>query len=366
MKNRNAILATLIGCLTIVGFMTETAMGQGVGNRGPEWQRHVIDVGLSGADGGRLLDVDADGDLDLQSENDTIVLSASGAAAFAKQSENAAGLAGAFSLNVLNMTTQSFVDGANVQQVDDVLLQAIYDRSLIAISAGIAGIGAITIVGNLLGEGNQLVPGFGNFVAGGLKLSFGIPDQALAVVAMPHTGRLAFHHRHIEPGLVVLLLQPIFRNEGGGVNHFTLANERGQQTRLWEVCDVRCVTGIYPDSPKLLPVRESYATGMPVRWIRVHDLPDYAYFNHSAHVTRGVGCVECHGRVDKMEVVYQAEPLSMGWCLDCHRNPEPHLRPVEHVTRLDWVPSEDPEELGRTLRQRYDIDPSTDCSICHR
>ena len=130
---------------------------------------------------------------------------------------------------------------------------------------------------------------------------------------------------------------------------------------------MNCHTGIYPESPKLLPVRDSYATGMPVRWVRVHDLPDYVYFNHSAHVTRGVGCVSCHGRVDKMEVVYQAEPLSMGWCLDCHRNPGPHLRPLEYVTDLAWTPPE--QEAGARaseLRARFNINPSEDCSTCHR
>lgn len=129
---------------------------------------------------------------------------------------------------------------------------------------------------------------------------------------------------------------------------------------------MNCHTNIYSESPKLVPVRESYATGMPVGWIRVHDLPDYVYFNHSAHVTRGVGCVECHDRVDKMEVVYQAEPLSMGWCLDCHRDPEPRLRPVEEITNMAWAPAEDRRTVGARLREQYNINPSEDCSTCHR
>jgi hypothetical protein len=128
---------------------------------------------------------------------------------------------------------------------------------------------------------------------------------------------------------------------------------------------MNCHTKIRSKSPKLIPVQESYATGIPVPWVRVHDLPDYAYFNHSAHVRRGVGCVSCHGRVDKMEVVYQAETLSMGWCLDCHRNPESHLRPVERVTDMAWRP-EDQLALGRELREAYQINPSEDCSTCHR
>jgi len=129
---------------------------------------------------------------------------------------------------------------------------------------------------------------------------------------------------------------------------------------------MNCHSKVRANSEKLIPVRESYATGMPVPWIRVHDLPDYAYFDHSAHVRRGVGCVSCHGRIDTMEVVFQAEPLSMGWCLECHRNPENHLRPVEFVTQLDWVPEEDQLALGTRLREINNINPPTDCNTCHR
>ncbi|MBN2327186.1 MAG: cytochrome c3 family protein [Candidatus Omnitrophica bacterium] len=129
---------------------------------------------------------------------------------------------------------------------------------------------------------------------------------------------------------------------------------------------MNCHKLIRAESEKLLPIRESYATGMPVEWVRVHDLPDYVYFNHSAHVTRGVGCVSCHGRVDKMEEVHQVETLSMSWCLDCHRNPEKHLRPLEAVTQLDWRPDEEQEILGVELKRKNNINPSTDCSTCHR
>ena len=129
---------------------------------------------------------------------------------------------------------------------------------------------------------------------------------------------------------------------------------------------MNCHKLIATDSEKLLPVRQSYATGDPVPWVRVHDLPDFAYFDHSAHVTRGVSCVSCHGRIDKMEQVTQVKTLRMGWCLDCHRNPEPHLRPKELVTDLDWEPGEDPVQLGRRLREELNINPSTSCSTCHR
>ncbi|MEP0814682.1 MAG: cytochrome c3 family protein [bacterium] len=129
---------------------------------------------------------------------------------------------------------------------------------------------------------------------------------------------------------------------------------------------MNCHTTIWKDSPKLLSVRESYATGMPIKWVRVHNLPDFVYFNHSAHVTRGIGCVSCHGRVDKMETVYQKNILTMGWCLDCHRNPEKHLRPKEFVTSMDWVPEENQKDLGKRLAREYNIKPSTDCWTCHR
>lgn len=130
---------------------------------------------------------------------------------------------------------------------------------------------------------------------------------------------------------------------------------------------MNCHAGIHTESPKLAPVRASRVTGMPVRWIRVHDLPDYAYFDHSAHVRRGVGCAECHGGVGEMEVLFQVQPLNMGWCLGCHRDPGPRLRPLDQITNMAWLPPEDDDgTLGRDLRKRLDIDPPADCSACHR
>ena len=132
-----------------------------------------------------------------------------------------------------------------------------------------------------------------------------------------------------------------------------------------ETC-MNCHSKVRTDSEKLLPVRESFATGDPIQWVKVHDLPDYAYFNHSAHVTRGIGCVSCHGRVDQMAEVYQHEKLSMGWCLDCHRAPENHIRPPSEVTNMNWVAPGEQSEFGRKLVEQNQIDPPTDCSTCHR
>lgn len=132
-----------------------------------------------------------------------------------------------------------------------------------------------------------------------------------------------------------------------------------------ETC-MNCHAQVKEKSPKLQLVRESYATGAPIQWVKVHRLPDYVYFNHQAHVTSGVSCVSCHGRVDQMIEVKQVSPLTMAWCLDCHRNPDAHIRPPEFVTKLDWKPEGDPAGLGRQLRLARNINPPENCSSCHR
>ncbi|TWT78192.1 Class III cytochrome C family protein [Posidoniimonas polymericola] len=131
-------------------------------------------------------------------------------------------------------------------------------------------------------------------------------------------------------------------------------------------------TAVHTASLKLLPIREAITTGEPMKWERVHDLGDYVYFNHSVHVKRGVSCVECHGRIDQMERVEQVKPLSMSWCLECHRNPAPRLRPVEEVTNLGWEPPDgadtDRQAYGEKLQDENDWakQAPTSCSTCHR
>ena len=132
-----------------------------------------------------------------------------------------------------------------------------------------------------------------------------------------------------------------------------------------EVC-MNCHTRVKAQSPKLTPVRDSFANGTPVAWVKVHRLPDYVYFNHQAHVTAGVSCVSCPGRVDQMVEVKQVEPLNMGWCLDCHRDPAAKLRPAALVTKLDWTPDRDPAVIGREIIAEKKIAPPTHCSGCHR
>ncbi len=128
------------------------------------------------------------------------------------------------------------------------------------------------------------------------------------------------------------------------------------------------LSAVHSDSKKLKPIHDSWRTGESVDWIRVHRLPDFVYFNHSAHVNRGVSCVTCHGRVDQMEIVYQAKDQSMAWCIDCHRHPEPHLRPVEEITNLAWSAGTEAEqlELGAKLKAEKNINPQANCAVCHR
>lgn len=135
---------------------------------------------------------------------------------------------------------------------------------------------------------------------------------------------------------------------------------------------MNCHTGIHPESARLAPVRDSFTTGKPVDWKKIHDLPDFVTFNHSIHVNKGVGCATCHGRIDKMEVVAQAKTLSMSWCLECHREPEKFLRPRDQVTNMAFDPVRDTGksqlELGRELKQLYEVKTiayMTSCSTCH-
>jgi formate-dependent nitrite reductase cytochrome c552 subunit len=131
---------------------------------------------------------------------------------------------------------------------------------------------------------------------------------------------------------------------------------------------MNCHSQIWTNSPMLEPVRESYRTGQPLRWTRVHNLAEFAYFNHSIHVNKGVGCATCHGPVDQMPLIAQQESLLMEWCLDCHRNPERYLRPREEVFNMSWTAPRNQSELGLELVRKYNVrtEQLTDCSVCHR
>lgn len=132
---------------------------------------------------------------------------------------------------------------------------------------------------------------------------------------------------------------------------------------------MNCHTQIWADSPYLEPVRESYRTNKPIEWTRVHDLPDYVYFNHSIHVNKGVGCSTCHGNVSQMPLMYQASSLQMEWCLSCHRQPEKFVRDKKDIYKMDWQPPANQAEVGQQLVKQNKIQDSyvlTSCSTCHR
>jgi hypothetical protein len=128
-----------------------------------------------------------------------------------------------------------------------------------------------------------------------------------------------------------------------------------------------CHSQIWTGAPMLAPVRQSLAEGTSLRWHRVARLPDYVYFRHDIHIAKGVGCVSCHGRVDEMALTYQAKPLTMQFCLDCHRDPAPHLRPADRITDMTWH-SEDAPALGAQLIKQNGIRVGeiTYCYVCHR
>jgi hypothetical protein len=129
---------------------------------------------------------------------------------------------------------------------------------------------------------------------------------------------------------------------------------------------MNCHSQIWITSPYLEVVRASFRDDKPLHWLRVHDLPDFVYFNHSVHVKKGVGCSTCHGRVDRMPLMRQEAPLQMGWCLDCHKNPAKYVRPRELVTQMDYVPPANQMEVGERLVKAYQVQSLTSCSTCHR
>ncbi len=147
--------------------------------------------------------------------------------------------------------------------------------------------------------------------------------------------------------------------------HTTVETSSFANIPATKVC-MNCHSQMWAASPTLEPVRESYRTGKSIEWTRVNDLPDFVYFNHSIHVHAGVGCSTCHGRVDKMPLTWQAQPLTMEWCLDCHRHPERYVRPRDEVFSMDYARPADQIALGSRLVKAYHLHSLTSCSTCHR
>jgi hypothetical protein len=129
-----------------------------------------------------------------------------------------------------------------------------------------------------------------------------------------------------------------------------------------------CHSQIWSDAPILQPVRDSWNKDQPLKWERVHNLPDFVYFNHSIHVAKGIGCSTCHGQVDRMPLMWQVNSLQMEWCLNCHRQPEQFIRPKDQVFSMDYVPPANQLEFGAQLVKQYAVrkEQLTNCSVCHR
>ncbi len=147
--------------------------------------------------------------------------------------------------------------------------------------------------------------------------------------------------------------------------HFDIEFSPVANIPMTQIC-MNCHKIIGTDNDRLLPVRESWSSNMPILWTRVHELPDYVYFDHSVHLYAGVGCSSCHGNVAEMDVVTQKKPLSMSWCLDCHRNPAPNIRPQSEITNMTWTPPAGQMKIAAQIIKEKSIAPPTDCSGCHR
>ena len=155
--------------------------------------------------------------------------------------------------------------------------------------------------------------------------------------------------------------------------HWTVENSPSAGIPSTQVC-MSCHAQVWNKSPYLVQVRKAYFEDRAIPWVRVHNLPDYVYFNHAIHVNKGVGCVTCHGRVDEMAAIKQNAPLTMSWCLDCHRNPGPNLRPAEAITSMTWtMPTTnpdgtkvDPVKYADDMVKAYDVHTRTSCDTCHR
>ncbi len=194
-----------------------------------------------------------------------------------------------------------------------------------------------------------------SLIAGPVLLMYWMRTPWITEQGVPIAQPVPFDHRHhvVDDGLDCRYC------------HTSVERSASAGLPAASVC-MNCHSQIWNSSPLLEPVRASFFSGQPITWRRVHDLPDFVYFDHSIHVNKGVGCVSCHGRIDQMPQVAKHAPLTMGWCLECHRNPEPNLRPREEITSMDWQAPSSAPQLGAELAHRYGVQHFTNCSTCHR
>lgn len=199
--------------------------------------------------------------------------------------------------------------------------------------------------------GGVFIIGFGAWLALEINRSANVTDVEIAK-AQP----VQFSHQHHVAGLGIECRYC----------HTSVENSHFANVPPVSTC-MNCHQQIWFGAQMLEPVRTAWKTGRALEWQRVHNLGDYVFFNHGVHVQKGIGCVSCHGRVDKMQLISKAEPLTMEWCLNCHRNPEQFLRPKDKVFDMEWK-ADNQLELGRKLKAEYKIEPArnlTSCSTCH-
>src|SRR6266849_908434 len=187
--------------------------------------------------------------------------------------------------------------------------------------------------------------------------------------ALDRTSRSDFTTRAMEPREQPVPFSHAHHVGGLGFDcrycHTSVENSSFANIPPTKTC-MNCHSQIWNNAAMLEPVRESFRSDQSIRWIRVHDLPDYVYFNHSIHVAKGVGCTTCHGQVNKMPLMWQENSLQMSWCLDCHRHPERFVRPKSEVFSVNWQPPPNQVEMGRELVKEYNVQSLTSCSTCHR
>lgn len=204
---------------------------------------------------------------------------------------------------------------------------------------------------------NAVLLGLAGLVAVAAFLVWGVPRMHYNTqLSLTPSQPVPFSHKHHVGGL------------GIDCRYCHDSVELGQSAGLppTETC-MTCHSQLWTNAEMLAPVRQSLAENKPLRWTRVYTLPDYVYFDHSIHVAKGVGCTECHGPIGDMPLTRRAADLTMGWCLGCHRNPAPHLRPREAVFDPDWHRT-DATPSGSQLMASYRIHSRdlTDCTVCHR
>ncbi len=203
-------------------------------------------------------------------------------------------------------------------------------------------------------------------------LRLGLIVGVLTVVTAVSFAALMYHSPYVR-GHKVIKPQPVpFSHEhhvaGLGIDcrycHFSVEKSSQAGIPPTKVC-MNCHSQLYTDVPMFEPVQESWKNDTPIKWTQVHNLADFVYFNHAIHISKGIGCNECHGRVDEMPLMYQDSTLYMRWCLECHREPEKFVRPKEEVFNMAYEKPANQAELGKQLVQEYGIQNKVTCSTCH-